>query len=243
MVQKTRFFRDWRAALYAVFLFPTGTAAATVGTERPDTVDPFALYGPEIRFDVTRNAEKVGSHRVRFDGSPRDLTVRSDFSLKIDLLFVTVFEYAYRSEGRWRQGRLERLNASVDDDGQRSVLSVEPDGQRFRVSSGGEAFSVAAPLFPTNHWNAAVTSENRVLNTLTGKVNKVRIVRKARELVETERGMILANRYAYTGDLETEVWYDDAGRWVKMRFRGRDGSVIDYVCRRCQGGASPRVQK
>ena len=45
-----------------------------------------------------------------------------------------------------------------------------------------------------------------------------------------------ATRYAYTGDLDNEVWYDDVGRWVKMRFKGRDGSTIDYVCRRCQGG-------
>jgi len=33
----------------------------------------------------------------------------------------------------------------------------------------------------------------------------------------------------------TEVWYDDWGRWVKMQFASRDGTKIDYVCKRCQG--------
>jgi hypothetical protein len=57
-----------------------------------------------------------------------------------------------------------------------------------------------------------------------------------REFVDTERGPVMATRYAYHGDLETEVWYDDFGRWVKMRFAGRDGSTIEYVCTLCQGG-------
>jgi geranylgeranyl diphosphate synthase type II len=57
----------------------------------------------------------------------------------------------------------------------------------------------------------------------------------AREYVATERGQVPATYYRYTGDLLAELWYDDDGRWVKMRFKGRDGSMIEYVCRRCQG--------
>lgn len=38
------------------------------------------------------------------------------------------------------------------------------------------------------------------------------------------------------GDLRTTVWYDDRGRWVKRRLRGRDGSTVNYACRRCQDG-------
>ena len=78
--------------------------------------------------------------------------------------------------------------------------------------------------------------QKRVLNTLTGNVNNVTLVAKGREAIATERGDVVATRYAYTGDLvDTEVWYDDAGRWVKLRFMGRDGTPIEYACRRCQG--------
>ena len=62
-------------------------------------------------------------------------------------------------------------------------------------------------------------------------------------MVATERGGIPATHHAYTGDLSTEVWYDDAGRWVKMRFEAQDGSTIDYVCRRCQGGPIKKAQR
>ena len=63
------------------------------------------------------------------------------------------------------------------------------------------------------------------------------LVGKGREPIPTERGDVVASRYSYTGDLaDTEVWYDDVGRWVKLRFLGRDGTPIEYACRRCQGG-------
>lgn len=46
-----------------------------------------------------------------------------------------------------------------------------------------------------------------------------------------------ATPHADTDDLQAEVWQDDAGHWVKTRFRGRDGSLIDDACRRWQGPA------
>ena len=89
---------------------------------------------------------------------------------------------------------------------------------------------------PTNHWNNTVLGHVRVLNTLTGNVNKVKLVPKGQEMIFTERGDVSANRYAYTGDLEdTEVWYDELGRWVKLRFLGRDGTPVEYVCQKCLG--------
>ena len=116
-------------------------------------------------------------------------------------------------------------------------------GDRLRIENTTEFFTASVPLFPTNHWNPEVLRQTRVLNTLTGRINRVRIEPQAQETVATEHGDVPATRYAYTGELETEVWYDDAGRWVKMRFKGRDGSTIEYVCRRCQGGTVVKVQQ
>jgi hypothetical protein len=39
--------------------------------------------------------------------------------------------------------------------------------------------------------------------------------------------------YRYSGELELDAWYSEAGRWLGMRFKGRDGSTIEYFCRNC----------
>jgi hypothetical protein len=122
-------------------------------------------------------------------------------------------------------------------------LSANRTGKDMSIRSSAGTTEFQGRLFPTNHWNSNVLHERRVLNTLTGQINKVRIEARQRERVTTERGEIEATRYAYTGELQTEVWYDDMGRWVKMRFAGRDGTPIDYVCQRCQGPSTKAVVK
>ena len=89
------------------------------------------------------------------------------------------------------------------------------------------------PLFPTNHWNANVVNERVVLNTLTGELNRVEIISRGVETLKSRHGEIKGQRYSYTGDLDTEVWYDQKGRWVGMEFKGKDGSIITYVCQQC----------
>lgn len=196
-----------------------------------------ARYGDEILFDVHRNGEPAGRHRVRFARDGDTLTVESEFRLRVRFLFLTAYRFDYASTERWRDGRLESLEARIDDNGARSALRADRDGGLLRI--GGEAGRYRADdpsLMPTTHWNAAVLGRSSVLNTLTGRINEVTIRAAGRDVVQTERGPVRATRYVYSGDLETEAWYDDAGRWVKLRFAARDGSAITYVCRRCQSG-------
>jgi hypothetical protein len=226
--------------LIAPAILASAGAAAETAKRTASAVDPFSLYGADIYFDVYREGDKVGFHRTRFAKTGEDLIVNTTFQLQIDVLFFTAYRYLYKSESRWRNGRLESLRAAVDDDGTTSFVSASTDSGGIKIRNAEGTVAADAPLYPTNHWNAAVLSQSRVLNTLTGRVNDVRIVPQRRETVATERGNVQATHHLYTGDLATEVWYDDEGRWVKMRFKARDGSTIEYACRRCQG---PRIKK
>lgn len=227
----------------ATFFVAASEAGAREETSFEKAADPTALYGAGIDFDVYREGEKVGYHKVRFDRDGEDLLVSSEFHLKIRFLFLTAFEYLYKAEGRWRDGHLQLLEATVNDNGTQMSLAAERSGDLVAVKIADGTVTERAPIYPTNHWNASVLPETRVLNTLTGKINDVRIERQGRETVATEAGEVSAMRYAYTGDLEAEVWYDDFGRWVKLRFSARDGSVIEYACRRCQGAIPDQLEQ
>lgn len=200
--------------------------------------NPFLLYGSSIEFDVFREGEKVGSHTVQFTRNGQDLLVESSMGIAINVLFITVFRYEYRAVGRWQNRQLQNLVSRVDDNGKKYAIAAAREGNIINLTRADDtSIAVAAPVIPTNHWNPAVLNETRVLNTLTGRINEVKIISRGLEQVNTERGPVQAMRYAYTGALQNEVWYDSAGRWVKLRFQGRDGSTIEYVCRRCQGSS------
>lgn len=235
--------RIWLIAVLAGMVLQSGDLYAKKTSVFPRSIEPLAVYGDKILFDVYRGDSKAGFHRVKFTKKGEKLGVESKFRLKIDFLFFTAFQYDYQSTATWANGQLRSLYATIDDDGNLfSVLAVRKLNL-FRLNGPDGEIRVEAPLYPTNHWNPAVLEQAQVLNTLTGQINKVQIKAQNRETVITENGRIEATRYAYSGDLETEVWYDDAGRWVKMRFKARDGSTINYVCRRCQGPSSDQAPK
>jgi Family of unknown function (DUF6134) len=224
--------------LASAFLSSAWCGISTAAQPRITEVKPLDLYGSGIDFDVFRNGTKSGYHRVRFERFGDVVTAVTEFRLQIDILFFTAYRYSYRSEDRWQDGGLAHIKAEVNDDGNTFSLEATREGARMRIRGSDKSYMAEAPLFPTNHWNSAVLNQTQVLNTLTGEINAVRIEPREREYVPTERGPVAATRYAYTGELTTEVWYDDSGRWVKMRFKGKDGSNIEYVCRRCQGLAA-----
>ena len=195
--------------------------------------NPFDLYQNKILFDVTRDGEKVGSHGVTFSGDEDDFWVTTRFELEIKFLFIRAYAFKYFSKANWKNGVLSEISVIVDDDGEPFSLKGRKEAGEFLIESPKKKFKTPFPLFPTNHWNANVVNESVVLNTLTGELNRVDIIARGLETLQSGHGEIKGQRYSYTGDLDNEVWYDEKGRWVGMEFKGKDGSIIKYVCQQC----------
>lgn len=195
-----------------------------------------ALYNDHIGFDVFRNDTMVGAHNVMLRDDPQGMLVEIDLAMEIRFLGLLVYNYQYESLSLWRDGHLERIEARVDDDGELSTVNAVRESDRMVIETDQERYVALYPIYPTDHWNIGVLQSDQVLNTLTGKVNNVVIEEQGREWIETEKGTVEATHYVYSGDIAAEVWYDDSGRWVGLRFTAPDGSEIEYRCRRCQGG-------
>jgi len=216
-------------------LLGLGALAAAGGSacaaEAP--LDPLALYGGEMVFSVWRSGSEIGQHRVTFAREDGALTVRSLFDVAVKLLGITVYRFKYEAQEIWRDGRLLELESKIDDNGKpSSVQAKEEDGKLAVV--GPEAHeTVARPILPSSHWNAQVIDASRVLNTLNGKIDEIKLVPLGVEAVPVGAASREAMHYRYTGALNPESWYDADGHWLKLRFAGKDGTPIDYVCVRC----------
>jgi len=216
----------------AILLAAAGLAAPAGALAAP--LDPLSLYGPAHRFQVLRDGAPVGVLEVQIgpDGVG-GWTVHSQLDLRVRLLGFTVYRLDYRSRAAWNAGGLQNLSITVAENDRRREITMHRDGDELAIDGPAGAFRTSAPLFPTDHWHPGVLSESRVLNTLTGRIAAVSITPGAWQPLATASGTIEARPYVYSGEVETEVWYDRRGRWVAMRFRGTDGSEIQYVCETC----------
>jgi hypothetical protein len=212
-------------------------AAAIMGTEaraaHASKIE--TLYGHEIVFKVLRDGEPLGEHVVRFSAGASELRVDIRSKLEVKFLAWTAYRFEYRSNALWGHDGLELLEATSDDNGDVSVVTLRRAGDRYRIEGPGGVAESLNPIYPTNHWNVGVVGSVKVLNTITGRLNAVELVDAGVEEILAEGRKIEARRFVYSGELETEVWYDGQGRWVGMRFKGKDGSTIRYICTKCLG--------
>jgi hypothetical protein len=224
-----------------IFLFTAFVLACLAGpaqaTTEPRCAGPGAADGyarrngaDVLEFDVLRNGKRVGLHRTRFARENGYLVVSSEMEVTIRFLMIAAYRYRYTATEYWCEGQLVRLDATVDDNGDRSRFKARAKGARIEIDGSTGRASAPLGLISTNHWHSGVLEARAVLNTLTGRVNQVRLERCPPATAEGPAG---TDCYDYTGDLDARVWYDAAGRWVGLAFDGKDGSRFLYRCRRC----------
>ena len=206
------------------------------------TNDPFVLYPQNIEFNVRRNGSNVGRHLVSFFKlSNNQIRVIAELNLKIKIFGISLYDYYYRSEADWYENRLVKLRVDQDEDGKRIQINVSKQHKFLRIEGPNGIFSSSLDIFPTNHWNAAVLNTKQVINTISGKIANVTITKVIVESIRAEGKQVNASKFTYSGDFKTHTWYDTAGRWVKMEFTGKDGSLIEYECIKC--GISDKMPK
>lgn len=196
-------------------------------------IDPLQLYGPEMHFRIYRNDAPVGDHRVTFNQEGDKLVVQAQSTIDVKLFFFNAYSFRYQSKSAWQDGALVNLHAQTNDDGDVQNVTASSEGGILKISDGDTTLTTPVGIFPTNHWNSGVVATSQVLNTITGEINIVSITQAARETVPFGMGTRNAWRYDYGGELETQVFYDDGGRWLGMRFEAQDGSTVEYRCVKC----------
>ena len=195
---------------------------------------PWELYPKGLTFGVKRNGDRVGQHTVAFERTGRNqFRVDTLMTVKVTLLSIPVYRYRYASESAWQNGHMIKVMAVQDDDGDLSRVSALREDHTWTIAGPESQIQFRKILYPTNHWNAGVLTQNEVLDTLTGQVAQVRITPGETEQIKAQGRLVAATPYQYSGDIKVRVWYDQSGRWVKMTFTAKEGSDMEYYCIEC----------
>ncbi len=225
--------RLWRVAAIVSSILLAGLPASFADDARAPAEGGPAKWTPkdgdEIRFKVLRKGSPFGTHVVTFDVDPDGtLKATTRVKLKAGLGPITVFNYDLAATETWKDGELVALKGKVNDDGRKGDVVATRDGDELVVD--GTIFDGAVPesILPASHWNEAQTDAHRLLSTEDGRLIKVDVIDKGPEDVLAGGQVIRANKYLMDSDIDVTLWYDDAGRWVKLAFSAR-GQDIEYV--------------
>lgn len=203
----------------AVVLIWSATAQAA---PRPGTT---AVYG--IHHE---DHGDVGEHSVSYAQEGEDLVVLVDNKITVEVLFITVFRYEAKRREVWRDGRMIAYESETHDDGTDIRVSARIAGDKFLIDGPEGRIEAPAGTFPTHPWNQEILSQSFVMDTKTGALLKVMAKEVGRETIQVAGRSIQTVKHQITGDQEREVWFDEDGNWVKLRFY-KDGSAITFTLR------------
>jgi hypothetical protein len=184
----------------------------------------------DLPFAVYMKGERIGTHAItveRLDAQNTHVSVAID--LEVTFGFIPIFGYSHRAQEVWVNGALARLDSTTKENGDDTFVHLQrtADGKLAGESSKGPP-SLPGWLIPTSYWNRALTKQSRILNSQDGSEMAVSIESEGPETVSVFGQPVVAEKYAMTGDLRLQLWYDGDDRLVKLSFE-RGGRPIDYV--------------
>lgn len=201
-----------------------------------------------MTFSIFREGQNIGRHSLAFEqeGSAQIVTVKVDIS--IQKLRVTAYRFKHQAREVWKDGQLESLKTSTEDNGRLYTVEGRHTARGFEVvrtapaemsaaeaANGGIALPVIdrealpADTLPTSLWKVETVKRLTLLNTQYGTLSKIQVEALGREAVPLKSGNREATHYHFTGDLLMDLWFDDDGRWVKATFLPPEGSTVDYI--------------
>ena len=185
--------------------------------------------GDVIEFNVLRKGKPFGSHSVKFeqDGEGR-LIAKTDVNLKAGFGPITVFNYELKATEVWQDGKLVSLSGEVDDDGDEGFVQAVRSGDKLDVDGTKFEGEVSASIIPSSHWNFSQTQVSKLLSTGNGEILDVAVSEQGRETITAAGRRVETTRYLLDSDIDVTLWYDAAGRWLKLAFKAR-GQDIEYV--------------
>jgi hypothetical protein len=185
--------------------------------------------GDVIRFDVLRQGKPFGTHEVKFDVLP-DGTIEAHTYVKLRAGFgpIPLYRYDLQATERWQDGRLIGLEGEVYKDGKEGSVTAQADGDGIDIDGTGYDGTASAGIVPASHWNIAQTQARVLLSSENGQLIDVSVRPEGREKLEIAGESVEANKFLLDSDIDVTLWYDDAGRWLKLSFSAR-GQEIDYI--------------
>lgn len=185
----------------------------------------------EWRFDVSLDGRPIGEHlyTLREHEEVRELTSQANFRVKV--LFFPAYRYEHQAREVWRGECLERLDASTNDNGERSTVVGRQTRGEFRVQARASLEVVQPCVQSFAYWNPRILDAAQLLNPQTGEYVRVTVERTGRDSIGSHGD---ADRYRLTGTdasgdpLQIDLWYTPEREWLALESRMPDGRRLRY---------------
>jgi hypothetical protein len=181
-----------------------------------------------LRFQVYLDEKPIGEHSFRISDTGDLTRVSSSAAFDVDFLFVNVYRYRHDSREVFRDGCLQEIRATTNDNGTRYRVEGEATGKQFRIEREDGMEQTEGCLKTFAYWDPGFLDQKRLLNAQTGKLEPVSVRPRGSDRVQVGGRAVPATRYALSADdLSIDLWYNDELGWVGLASdTGKAGRLV-----------------
>lgn len=149
-------------------------------------------------------------------------TVSCQTDVRVTIAIVKKYHYTYRGREVWKDGRLQRLDSTCDDDGNQYTVAAIADGDRLRVRVNRQERLARGDVWLTSYWTiAGVKSRKDTVPLIDADTGgdldcKVQFVAELQLAVAGQLQNV--SRYKLTGKVQVDLWYDASDRMVRREW-------------------------
>lgn len=227
---RRRVLRGLAAAAVAAnpsLLLNGGKVLAQAAGPRPRLPGP---NPPPILFDVIRNHDVIGTHRVEFQGKSGEFSVRTIIDITVRVLGLTVFVYRHDGTERWKGGLLQAFDSKTTDDDSEFFVTGRAEAGAFRVINRKGTEMAPADIMVGSYWTPEIAQQSQLIDPQRGRVKTQQLLSTDKMDLQLGKTSIQATRYQVTGVSEGWVAYDIGNRWVAAQLK-KKGADISYRLR------------
>jgi Domain of unknown function (DUF6134) len=148
--------------------------------------------------------------------------------IAVKAMFVTVYRQESDRKEVWRGARMIAYDAKTDDDGKKSTIKGRAEGDKFVIDGPDGHVSAPASVYPSNPFDPGIVNATLLMDTGSGKLLHVTITPGGEETITAGGAAVKAQRYAVTGDMQRDLWFDSSGKLLKFSFKN-DGALVTFT--------------
>lgn len=182
-------------------------------------------------FDVLRDGDKIGEHRLDFEREDGTLKVSVATDMAVKFAFLTMFHYEHKRVERWQDGELQSLAGMTNDDGEEFEVSIVRKAGFYSRTVNGTEEELRGPLAVDSLWSRDHLTGGKLLAPDSDESYRVRSDLLGWETIQARGGAVKAEHFKLSGEVDRDLWYAPSGELLKVRYQNAEGETFEYVRR------------
>jgi Family of unknown function (DUF6134) len=180
---------------------------------------PSAHPSQSLHYLVFVDRSRSGAQDVDFVPREGGFTAMSSLSIRMEVLFVTVYRFQQTGQEDWKDGKLVAFEYITNDDGDTShVTGKRDDSGNFLVAGPNGQQTAPGDAICASFWNNGILHHPNIIDPQSGALATLSMRSLEQKSARIARRTVRGNGYAFESFISGAMWFDEHQRSLALTF-------------------------